>query len=172
MKKFPAIIIFSLILFASCSRRSAAELYSEAQTQEAQKNFSLAAEQYTELIARFPTDAKAESSQFFLAMLYQNELHDTRKAVSAYHRYYELFPQSGRAATALFLTGFLYNNDLHNYDSARTVYETFLQKYPGHELAASAQYELSNIGKDPNELVPGRSASTVESSGNANGTAK
>ena len=153
MNKLILLCFFSLIIFSSCSRKSAEELYTEAGAQEGQKNFALAVENYEELIARFPNDAKAESAQFHLAMLYQNELHDSRKAVHAYKKYHELFPQSNRASTAVFLAAFLYNNDLHNYDSAKMMYELYLQQYPNQELATSAQYEIANIGKDPNELM-------------------
>ena len=163
MKRSAIVFILSCILLSSCSRKNAEELYLDAQVQEGQKNFALAAERYEEILRRFPADAKAESSQFNLALLYQNDLHDSRKAVHAYQRFHELFPQSNRAATALFLAAFLFNNDLHNYDSAKIVYETFLQKYPGHELAASAKYELSTIGTDPNALVPNQVTSTEES---------
>ncbi|MBI1803829.1 MAG: tetratricopeptide repeat protein [Ignavibacteria bacterium] len=164
-----AVFILSLLVFSSCSRKSAVELYGEAQAQESQKNFALAVERYGELVARFPTDARADSSQFRVAMIYQNELHDTRKAVHTYQRFHELFPQSGRAGTALFLSAFLYNNELHNFDSARTAYELFLQQYPNHQLAASARYELSNIGKDPSELMPGHVTSTEQSSDKKSG---
>ena len=172
MKISTIVILLSILLCSSCSRKSAAELYTEALAQEDQNNFALAAERYSELVERFPADAKAESSQFRIAMIWQNELRDTRKAVHAYLRFHELFPQSGRAATALFLSAFLYNNDLHNYDSAKLVYETFLQKYPDSELAASAKYELSKIGKDPNELVPRQAVSTENSMQRKTGKAK
>ena len=146
-------------MFSSCFRKSEEQLYSEAQAAETAKNFTEAIDRYQEIVSRFNDGSRAEESQYRIALIYNNELHDISKALGAYHHFYETFPNSTNAPSALFLMGFLYNNELHNIDSARILYQEFLQKYPTNELARSAQFELETLGKDPtsvlhNEILP------------------
>jgi outer membrane protein assembly factor BamD (BamD/ComL family) len=152
--RYPYLLILSVVLFASCSRKSAEQLYSEGLKAENEQQYPVAIERYNELIDRFQSTAVAESATYRSALLYSNESHDIPKAVAAYERYYRSYPVSPHAPTALFLSGFLWNNDLHNLDSAKAAYLLFLSRYPSHELAASAKFELENLGKDPALLTP------------------
>jgi hypothetical protein len=70
----------------------------------------------------------------------------------------------------MFLIGYLYNNELHHLDSAAAAYRRFLEKYPNHEMALSAQFELDNLGKSPEELLPQQVA--TETSKTPPGTAE
>jgi outer membrane protein assembly factor BamD (BamD/ComL family) len=152
--RYISVLLLSIVLFASCSRKSAEQLYSEGVKAENEQQYPVAIERYNELIDRFQQSAVAESALYRSALLYSNESHDIPKAVAAYERYYRNYPASPHAPTALFLTGFLWNNDLHNLDSAKSAYQLFLSHYPSHELAASAKFELENLGKDPAQLTP------------------
>ncbi len=153
--KYLAVSIL-VILLGSCARKSAPALYEEAQSFYVQKEFQKAADDYEEIVARFPNQSLAESALSHLASLYSGELKDSRKAVNAYRRSYLMFPSGKQAPTMLFLTGFIYNNELHEVDSARQAYESFLRQYPGHELAASAKFELETLGKDPGQALSGK----------------
>ena len=152
MKYFVEFVALALTL-SSCSRQSAKELYEEGITAYDQKNYQLAVEKFREVVDRSAATAYAESSQFRIAMIYNNDLHDFPKSVAEYQKFTLLFPSSKESPTALFLTGFLFNNELHKLDSAKVVYEEFLQKYPDHQLALSAKFELNSLGKDPTELL-------------------
>ena len=143
------LLLFILVIFSSCSRKTEEQLYTEAQGAETAKNFTQAIACDSEIVARFPAGKHAEESQYRLALLYNNELHDIPRALAAYQLFYKQFPNSPNAPSALFLTGFLFNNELHNIDSAKIAYQAFLQQYPTNELAHSAQFELDNLGKDP-----------------------
>jgi outer membrane protein assembly factor BamD (BamD/ComL family) len=147
------IFILILCVFTSCSRKSEADLYREGKAAEEQKNFQLAVERYEEIVKQSATSAYAETSQYRVAVIYNNDLHDPIKAVNAYRTFHTMFPSSNHAPSALFLMGFLFNNELHQYDSARRAYEAFLQQYPTHELAVSAKYELETLGKDPGQII-------------------
>lgn len=154
--KFLYLSLVFLLVFSSCSRKSEQELYDEGKTAQSQKNFQIAIERYQEVVERSPSSAYAESSQYRIAVIYNNDLHENTKAIQAYQKFYAMFPASSEAPNALFLVGFLYNNELHNIDSAKIAYESFLQKYPNHSLVTSAEFELETLGKDPSQLLQSR----------------
>lgn len=141
-----------VLVASSCSRLNEEELFQTAQTAHQQNNAQEALAKLQELVERFPEGKHAETSRFLIARIYNDDLHDYQKAISAYHKHRELFPDSVRASTALFSIGFIYNNELHQYDSAKAVYEQFLALYPSHDMAPSAKFELETLGKNPEEL--------------------
>jgi outer membrane protein assembly factor BamD (BamD/ComL family) len=164
MKRY-LLLAAAAALLQSCSGKSDAALYGEGSAAVEAKNFPLAVERFEEVVNRFQKSAYAESALYRAALVYNNDLHDQRKAVAAYRKFYELYPESKQAPTSLFLAGFLLNNELHQLDSAKVVYETFLMKYPSHELAASAKFELETLGKEPAPLMnPDTSAAPREGS--------
>jgi TolA-binding protein len=71
-----------------------------------------------------------------------------------YKQFANKYPGAKEAPVASFLVGYLYHNDLHALDSAGVWYKKFLDRYPQHEMAASAQFELSVLGKSPDQLIP------------------
>jgi TolA-binding protein len=119
-----------------------------------EKNFALAIEEYDKLIADHPDSPQAEEAAFTIASLYHNEVRDFRKAVDSYARFAEQYPKAAKAPTALFLVGFVCNDELKDLDRAKKAYERFLELYPQHEMADDAQFELKNLGKSPEELLP------------------
>ena len=159
MKQLFALVL--CIVMVSCARKNEKELLTEAQAAVEQKNFQLAIGRYAEVVERFPTSSAAETSQYRIAVIYNNDMHDHLNAIKNYRRFIALFPSSKEAPVALFLTGFLFNNELHQLDSARATYELFISKYPEHELASSAEFELETLGKDPG-LYLGRGVTTTD----------
>lgn len=119
-----------------------------------EKNFALAIEEYEKLIADHPDSPQAEEAAFMIASLYHNEMRDFRKAVDAYAQFAEKYPKSAKAPTALFLVGFVCNDELKDLDRAKQAYEKFIALYPNHDMADDAQFELKNLGKSPEELLP------------------
>ena len=155
-------LLVCAFLFASCSRKSAEQLYSEGVKAENEKQYPVAVENYKEIIDRYEQSPLADSAMYRLALVYNNDLHETEHAVQTYKLYHQKFNSNPRAATALFLAAFLMNNDLHQTDSARVAYEKFLQMYPDHQLAQSAKFELTNLGKDPDQFIPQTSTEAQE----------
>ncbi|TAK60978.1 MAG: tetratricopeptide repeat protein [Bacteroidetes bacterium] len=145
-------VISTLFFIAGCSP-SNDDLFNEAKEAESQKNFPVALERYAKIVENDSQSALAESSQYRIALIYNNELRDIPKAAEAYRKFNSLFPNSHDAPTCLFLAGFLYNNDMKRHDMAKEIYQEFMQKYPNHELVASAKFELETMGKDPVELL-------------------
>ncbi len=152
MKKL--VLLMLVLALSSCSRKTDEQLYKEGQQAQDKKDFLLAIEKYQAVVEQHPKSMLADSAQFLVALMYNNDLRDMEKAVRAYQKVYTLFPQSRMAPTAMFLAGFIFNNELHKLDTAKLMYETFLQKYPDHELAASAKFEMESSGKDPTQFIP------------------
>jgi len=102
----------------------------------------------------YPGTPEAEQALFAIAATYNNESQEFQKAIDAYQQYVRTYPGGEKAAVSMFLVGYIYNNQLGNMDSSRAAYQRFLEKYPQHEMAVSAQFELNNLGKPPEELLP------------------
>jgi len=102
----------------------------------------------------YPGTPEADRAAFAVAATYNNESQEFQKAIDAYYRYVGTYPEGEKAAVSMFLIGYIYNNQLGNVDSARAAYQRFLEKYPQHEMAVSAQFEMNNLGKSPEELLP------------------
>jgi outer membrane protein assembly factor BamD (BamD/ComL family) len=167
MKLPKHILLITLTLIIGCSKPTPDELFTKAQNsyqelQRAQgqaKAFrdslgTIAIEQYSKVVAEYPHDTLAERAMFMVATIRQNDMQDFGKAIEAYKQYISVYPDSRQTPVAMFLVGYLYNNEFHNIDSASAAYRRFLEKFPKHEMALSAQFELNNLGKSPEELLP------------------
>jgi outer membrane protein assembly factor BamD (BamD/ComL family) len=132
--------------------RTAADTVSSAD--QLARIFSPAIEAFREVVDGYPGTPEAERALFSIAATYNNESQEFPSAIEGYRRYVQEYPEGERAAVSMFLIGYIYNNQLGNIDSARAAYTRFLEKFPTHEMAPSAQFELSNLGKSPEELLP------------------
>jgi len=149
------------MLIVGCAKQSAKEFFDIAEDARKSKDYERALGNYSRAVQEYPKSEFAEESQFSIGTILQNNTHKFRDAIAAYKRYIDLYPEGKKAPVALFLIGYIYNNDLNMLDSAAAAYRRFLAEYPNHEMAPSAQFELSNLGKPPEELLP-RPALTEE----------
>lgn len=154
MKLLSALTLFLALLCIGCSKPPPEETFKKAEDALKSGNVPLAIESYAQVMSDHPGSLLAEQAAFRIAAAQHNEMRDYQAAIGSYQRYVEMYPDGEKAPTALFLTGFLYNNELHKLDSAAMAYRRFLEKYPQHEMAVSAQFELDNLGKSPDELLP------------------
>ena len=148
-----AVLIFALI-WTGCGKPPAEEYLKKAQEAEKGGLWSVAIENYQDLVKNHPGSVLAENELFTIAAIEHNNLQDFQAAVNGYKLYLQKFPEGKKASVAMFLTAFLYNNELKNLDSAKVFYQRFLATYPKDEMAASAQFELNNLGKSPDEILP------------------
>ncbi len=169
MKSFVVAIAAVAVVFAGCSKPTADEYFTRAQKAHelAQRQadtvksesrlpglFQPAIDDFEKLVDAYPSSEQAETGMFMIATIRNNETHQPDLALAAYKRYVQLYPSGKQAALSSFMIGYLYNNELHDLDSARVAYTRFLEKYPDHEMATSAKFELANLGKSPEELIP------------------
>lgn len=143
-----------MLAFGACNRPSPEELFSKARQDLEAKNFAAAIENYTRVIRDYPESTVAETSMFSLGAIRQNGTHEYREAISAYRQYLERYPKGPRAPEAMFLIGYIFNNEMSMLDSAAQAYQSFLAAYPNHVMAQSARFELDNLGKSPEEILP------------------
>lgn len=154
MKHFVLAVATAVAFGAGCGKPSSDELLQKAQAAEQARDFPLALETYEKIVKADPQSAVAETSMFVMATIHQNETHDHQKAIDLYTGYAAAYPKSSRTPGAMFLVGFIYNNELHNYDSAAAAYRRFLERFPQDPMAKDAQFELDNLGKSPDQLLP------------------
>ena len=152
--KMLSIVVAIALVFAGCSKPSTEELAAKAKEASEAKNYPLAIEHLARIVQDYPESATAESSMFAIGAIRSNETHEYAEAINAYREYLGRFPNGQHAAEAMFLVGYIYNNDLHALDSAAQAYRMFLAAYPDHPMAQSAQFELDNLGKSPEDLLP------------------
>ncbi|MDH3251699.1 MAG: tetratricopeptide repeat protein [Ignavibacteria bacterium] len=157
------LILLLLAGLIGCGSHSAEQHFGLAEEARRAGNTVGALEHYRAVVDQYPSSPLAEISQFSVASILQNDMHDFPAAISAYERYLGLYPDSMNAPSALFLVGYIFHNELGNLDSASAAYTMFLEKYPDHEMATSARYELANLGKAPEELLPGPSSANQSS---------
>jgi TolA-binding protein len=171
--KYVAVIVAAMVLgLAGCTKPPAEEYVKKAEEAEKGGVWSVALENYQNLIRDHPTSPLAENAMFNIATIQNNSLRNFDAAVSQYKSFITTYPESKKAATATFLIAFLYNNDLKNLDSARVYYQMFLARYPTNEMASSAQFELNNLGKSPDEFVPKPAVADVKPEAPARKTSK
>jgi outer membrane protein assembly factor BamD (BamD/ComL family) len=173
MKNAVVLCAVLMVVITGCGKRSAADLFAIATESQQSAQHSIDSlrgnadlprllepvlANYEKVFEEYPTSVEAEQALFKIGELYSGKLNQPEKAVAAFRRYSVAFPASSRAQTAMFMVGYIYNNTLGNTDSARAAYTRFLERFPNSELTTSAQYELNNLGKKPEELLPQEAA--------------
>lgn len=148
------LLVGSVALLVGCSKPSPEEYLGKATVAINEKNFNVAIEEYEKLIAEYPGSPQAGEAMMTIARIQADEQKDYARAIASYKRYLEAYPDGKQAPIALFLSAYLYHNELHDLDNAKALYEQFLARYPNHEMAVSAKFELDNLGKKPEELLP------------------
>ena len=144
------VVVFTLI---SCSRPSAEEMYNNSADSQKAEKYDVAIASYQELIKAYPDSARTPEAVYAVGTIYQNNKHSYHQAIQTFRFLIEKYPNHATAANASFLIGFIYNNELKIIDSALIAYEDFLKRYPANQLVESVRFELSNLGKDPVEIL-------------------
>jgi TolA-binding protein len=150
------IIIISTVLLVTligCSKPSAEEMFNKGTDSQKAEQYDAAIATYQELINAYPDSARTPEAVYAVGTIYQNQKHSYRQAIQTFRFLVEKYPNHATAPNASFLIGFIYNNELKNIDSARMAYEEFLKRYPANQLTGSVQFEISNLGKDPSEIL-------------------
>ena len=147
---FTLILMFALI---GCSKPSAEEMFNKGVEAQKAEQYDAAIDSYRELIRAYPDSTRTQEAYYAMATIYQNYKHSYHLAIHKFRQLVNKYPDHATSPSASFLIGFIYNNDLKNIDSARIAYEDFIKRYPTNQLVASAQFELSNLGKDPAEIL-------------------
>ncbi len=151
--RFLAIPLIFIVGLIGCSRPSAEELYTKGSDAQRAENYDEAIASFQDLIKMYPDSARTPEAAYAIGAIYQNNKHQFPLAIQAYRFLVEKYPGHATAPNAAFLIGFIYNNELKQVDSARLAYEDFLKRYPTNQLVQSVQFELSNLGKDPTDIL-------------------
>lgn len=142
-----------ILVFLGCGKKvTEAEYFEQAQLLEQREEYDQAVESYLAIYKRFPSGDYGDQSLFRAAIIQANSQKKFSESIETHDRLLRAFPESQYAPQSLFMKGFTLANDLEDYEGAKAVYEDFMEKYPGHELVASVEWELSNLGRDINDL--------------------
>ena len=152
---FPLTIL--LFIFIGCSKPSAEEMFNKGMNSQKAEQYDNAIASYQELIKSYPDSARTPEAVYAIGTIYQDRKHSYHQAIQTFRQLVEKYPNHATSPSASFLIGFIYNNDLKNIDSARIAYEEFIKLYPTNQLVPSAQFELSNLGKNPEEILKAQS---------------
>ena len=136
-----------------CSKPSADEMFNKGVDAQKAEQYNNAINLFQELIKTYPDSARTPEAYYAIGTIYQNHLQSYNLAIETFRHLVDKYPGHATAPSAMFLIGFIYNNDLKNVDSARLSYEDFIKRYPENQLVTSAQFELSNLGKEPSEIL-------------------
>jgi TolA-binding protein len=153
------IIMLTLI---SCSKPSAEEMFNKGVDEQRAEQYDDAIASYKELIKTYPDSTRTPEAVYAIGSICQNHKNDYYQAIQSYRHLVEKYPNHATAANASFLIGFIYNNSLKNIDSARIAYEDFLKRYPMNQLVESVKFEISNLGKDPAEILKAQTQAAQE----------
>ena len=158
-----------LVLWMGCSKPPANEVLKKAQESEElarrmldtirvkpdpKEYFRPVIAEFSKLVESYESSAEAEVALFRRAAIRNNDTKEHELAVDDYKLYAGRYPGGEKTPLVMFLIGYIYNNELRNLDSAAAAYKRFLQKYPDDEMASSARFELNNLGKSPEDLLP------------------
>ncbi len=167
-----------VLVWVGCSRPPAAEVLKRAQDAEefarrtldslqavapgdsarvalrTSEHFKDVLAEYSKLVDDYADAPEAEAALFRRAGIRNNFTKEHDLAVADYALYARRYPDSEKTPLVMFLVGYIYNNELHQLDSAAAAYRRFLERFPDNEYAGSAQFELSTLGKSPEELLP------------------
>jgi tetratricopeptide (TPR) repeat protein len=75
-------------------------LYMKAKLFEKKRDYATAEKLYQEIIEKYPKEIRADNSMFYLAQLYENQLHDVEKAKTLYERLFMEYTDSTFAIDA------------------------------------------------------------------------
>lgn len=159
MKNSFVISILLALFLIGCQSKSDQDYFDSAVESWKEGKYEEAVASYNALVEEYPESKIAPQALFKLGALYQSRIiktlpprQNSLKAVETYTKLYQDYPNSEEAPKALFMIGFVQANELFQYAEAKKTLSAFLEKYPQHELKFSAQIELENIGKSPEEV--------------------
>ncbi|HEX2982698.1 MAG TPA: tetratricopeptide repeat protein [Ignavibacteriales bacterium] len=159
MKNSLAIGFVLALFLIGCQSKSDQDYFDSAVESWKEGKYEEAIASYNKLVEEYPDSKIAPSALFETGKLYQSRIikalppkQNSMKAVEAYTKIFKDYPNSEEAPKALFMVGYIQANELFQYEEARKTLHSFLEKYPQHELKFSAEIELENIGKSPEEI--------------------
>jgi TolA-binding protein len=151
--KFILLTLSLMFVLSGCSKPNAEEMFNKGVNEQKSEQYDAAIDIYKEMVIAYPDSARTPEAYYAIGTIYQNHKRSYHEAIQAFRQLLEKYPNHATSSSASFLIGFIYNNDLKNVDSARIAYEDFIKRYPTNQLVGSARFELSNLGKDPNEIL-------------------
>lgn len=155
-------IIFSLltiVILAACGDQDPSKNLEKAYDLRDRGQVAEALTLFEGITQNHADTPEAPEAMYVCAQIYFNEQRDPVKAATTYELIAEKYPESSWAHRGLFSAAYTYANEIRNLERARSAYERYLTDYPDSSMAATAQFELENLGRSPEELLESLQAS-------------
>ncbi len=165
MIKSLILVVSTMALLIGCSGQDASDLMNQAADLQQEGKTSEALAQYERVAKEFADSPEAPEAMFRGALIYVNEQKDPVKAATAYELVAEKYPDTEWGQKGLFAAAYTYANEIMNLERAREAYEKYLKRYPDGSMASTAQFELENLGKSPEELLESLQSSPITDDG-------
>ncbi|MBR9977834.1 MAG: tetratricopeptide repeat protein [Bacteroidetes bacterium] len=153
MIKHFVLSLLTLLILTACGDQDASQLMDKAKNLREKGQTAEALALFEEIARDHENSPEAPEAMYVSAQMYFNEQRDPVKAATTYELIAEKYPESSWAHRGLFSAAYTYANDIRNLERARIAYERYLTQYPDSSMAATAQFELENLGKSPEELL-------------------
>ena len=141
-----------MLLFSACDKRSATQLYQDAELLIEQDKFEPALDDLTKITEKFADNELSPKSIYRMAEIYMNKMENLDMAIEAYKRVANDYSSSSYGSKGRFMAGFLLANNTNRIDEARIEYEMFIKDYPDNELISAVEFELENLGKSIDDI--------------------
>ena len=119
------------------------EFYTQARQLYTNEEYSLALEQFSAYLDRYPDTANAANAQYWKAHSYF-KLEDFDDAVREFQRLVDRYPASDKVPIALHNQGVAYSR-LGQNDAARETFERLVRQYPNDVVAEMARDKLQQL---------------------------
>ncbi|HET7153447.1 MAG TPA: tetratricopeptide repeat protein [Candidatus Kapabacteria bacterium] len=149
------ILICGMLALSSCVKKDENTMFRLAEEDAQHAKWTEAVAGYNEVLKDFPSGKHAADAMFRIGIIQTNQLKDYAAGMKMLQQVAEQFPASDVAPKALMTLGFLYANqpDVKNLDLAKKYYGQIVTQYPTNELATSANIELENLGRSPQDML-------------------
>lgn len=109
-----------------------------------QKNFTQAVQQYESFLEQYPDDASTPDVLFRIGTIAEQDLHDLRKAATAYEQLISRYSHSTLADDALAGAARCYEQ-LKDFGRALQSYRQLVSQYPASDLRAESEHRINTI---------------------------
>ncbi len=116
-------------------------LFENARRDQSSGNYTLALQEYKDVVAKFPNSLLAANAQFHIGeVCYFQQQYDD--ALAAFNTFLSTYPTADRQPDALYMKA-LTQQKLGRTVEARRTFQELIQKFPHHDLADQARAQLN-----------------------------
>lgn len=115
-------------------------LFENARRDESSGNYSLAVQEFSDVVTKFPNSLLAANAQFHIGEVYYfQKQYD--EALKAFNTFLDSYPNADRQPDALYMKALALRH-LGQSAEARKTFQELIRRFPNHDLADQARMQL------------------------------